>query len=1068
MKKIRFLLLGLVSMLILSGCDFPLNPPKTPTVETPTEQLTPIEPTQTIEFKITFMVDSSIYKELTIQKGDKINLPEVPTKEGFEFKGWFLDDDFKQEYNINSTISSDITLYAYFEEIIADDPTPVPVTYSVKFMNGSTLHSSETIIKGNVVEKPTNPTKEGFNFICWSTSSSSKQEFNFNTPITSDITLYAYFEEIIVDDPTPEPVTYSVKFMNGSTLHSSETIIKDNVAEKPTNPTKEGFNFICWSTSSSSKQEFNFNTPITSDLILYAYFEEIIVDIPTPEPVTYSVTLMDGSAVHFSDSIVEGNKMTKPTNPSKAGFNFICWSTSSSSKQEFDFNTPITSDLILYAYYEEIIVEKDYQINITNFGGYNEGAFFEFDASTYSAKDFVVTYKKDGSTTTYTLDEELIRSSSDTIRCDILGLTKGSYSVTIKNTTADVEVTKTISVTEHDRSGYAHFDNNGGVGAYNDDGSLKSNAIVIYVNDLNKNTVTAKIGSKTYTGLVSILAAAKNSSYPICVRLIGSVKTAQWNYKSHGAGKTSTRTANLNSTFENARHFTNGKLYYSDIISLGYNSMSNDINNGITLLNGLTTSVSYSGGEYDSYYNMLDISEGSNITIEGVGTDAVIYQWGFNFKKCNNIEVRNITFDRYTEDAIGFEGEKNNISTYGNYWIHNCKFNIGVNNWDVCYEADKGDGDGSTDFKYCRGVTISYCEYVKTHKTILIGGSDSATQYNFTLHHNYFNNCSSRLPLVRQTNIHLYNNYFYKTTGTSSSIRANCSMFAENNYYDNAKNPFNVVTTSTYTGTSLKAYGNYFNNCSTSGSSDNNKYLKANNVTSRTETISGSCNPTGSKQLINFDTNSSLFYYDSINKVSDVTNLLDASLVKEHCLNYSGVLKGEFVTEDTTTPDTPKVDEPTQPDTPETPDTPTDSTTKYISFDSFTVGKINSKTTINGITLNTKTDKTVEVKSSNKTVDGQDISSYLYLSGGGSYTELSVNFDVNATSNITVYFSSTGTSTRYPALYNSDGLVAKATTGSSSSTTISSFTFNNVSSGNYSLCSSSSGINIFLIVIENN
>ena len=94
-------------------------------------------------------------------------------------------------------------------------------------------------------------------------------------------------------------------------------------------------------------------------------------------------------------------------------------------------------------------------------------------------------YKKDGSTTTYTLDEELIRSSSDTIRCDILGLTKGSYSVTIKNTTADVEVTKTISVTEHDRSGYAHFDNNGGVGAYNDDGSLKSNAIVIYVNDLN-------------------------------------------------------------------------------------------------------------------------------------------------------------------------------------------------------------------------------------------------------------------------------------------------------------------------------------------------------------------------------------------------------------------------------------------------------------------------------------------------------------------------------------------------------------------------------------------------------
>ena len=863
--------------------------------------------------------------------------------------------------------------------------------------------------------------------------------------------------------PTPTPKNFEINLMDGSTLLSTETVLENTLFTKPNNPTKEGFEFICWSTKPDFKQEYNFNTPVTSNLTLYAIWEEIIINTPTPDPVTYSVTFMDGSAVYFSNSIVEGSKVSKPTNPSKAGFNFICWSTSSSTKKEFNFNTSMTSDLVLYAYYEEIIVEGDYQINITNFGGYNEGAFFEFDATSYSTKDFVITYKKDGSNTTYTLDEELIRSSSNTIRCDILGLPKGSYSVTIKNKTADVEITKIVSVTKHDRSGYAHFDNNGGVGAYNDDGSLKTNAIVIYVNDSNKNTITAKIGNKVYTGLVSILAAAKNSSYPICVRVIGSVKTAQWNYMSHGDGKTSTRTANLNRTFENASHFTNGKLYYNDIISLGYNSMSNDINNGITILNGLTTSVSYSGGEYDSYYNMLDISEGSNITVEGVGTDAVIYQWGFNFKKCNNIEVRNITFDRYTEDAIGFEGDSKNISTYGNYWIHNCTFNIGVNNWDVCFEADKGDGDGSTDFKYCRGVTISYCEYVKTHKTILIGGSDSAKQYNFTLHHNYFNNCSSRLPLVRQTNIHVYNNYYYKTTGTSSSIRANCSMFAENNYYDNAKNPFNVVTTSTYTGTSLKAYGNYFNNCSTSGSSGGNTYLKSNNVTDRTESINGSCNPTGNKQLINFDTNSSLFYYDATKKVSDVTNLLDATLVKEHCLNYSGVLKGDFITEDTTTPNIPEVDEPTQP---ETPEIPTDSTTTYISFDSFKVGQINSNTTVNGVVLNTKSGKTVEVKNYNKNVGGQNINSYLYLSGGGSYSELSVNFDITANSTITVYFSSTGTSTRYPALYNSNGLVQKATTGSSSNTTISSYTFNNISNGNYSLCSYSSGINIFLIVIE--
>ena len=693
--------------------------------------------------------------------------------------------------------------------------------------------------------------------------------------------------------PTPTPINYEINLMDGSTLLSTETVLENTPFTKPNNPTKEGFEFICWSTKPDFKQEYNFNTPVTSNLTLYAIWEEIIINTPTPDPVTYSVTFMDGSAVYLSNSIVEGGKVSKPTNPSKAGFNFICWSTNSSTKQEFNFNTSITSDLVLYAYYEEIIVEGDYQINVTNFGGYNEGAFFEFDASSYSTKDFVITYKKDGSSTMYTLDEELIRSSSNTIRCDILGLPKGSYSVTIKNTTADVEITKIVSVTEHDRSGYAHFDNNGGVGAYNDDGSLKTNTIVIYVNDSNKNTISVKLGSKTYTGLGEILAAANKSSQPICVRILDTIKTAQWNYMYHGEGKTSERQNNLNKVFNNGSNFTKGKLYYNDIVSLGINSMSNDLNSGITILKGLTTSISYSGGEYDSYYNMLDINQGSNITIEGVGTNAGIYQWGINFKKCNNIEVRNLTFDRYTEDALGFEGDSKNISTYGNYWVHNCTFNIGVNNWDVCYEADKGDGDGSTDFKYCRGVTISYCKYNKTHKTILIGGSDSAKQYNFTLHHNYFNNCSSRLPLVRQTNIHLYNNYFYKTTGTCSSIRANCSMFAENNYYESSKNPFNLVKTSTYTGTSLKAFGNYFSNCSTSKNSSDGltTYLKANNVNSRLEQIKGSCNPTGNKELINFDTNSSLFYYDSVNKVSDVTNMLDASLVKEHCINYSGVIK---------------------------------------------------------------------------------------------------------------------------------------------------------------------------------
>ena len=52
-----------------------------------------------------------------------------------------------------------------------------------------------------------------------------------------------------------------------------------------------------------------------------------------------------------------------------------------------------------------------------------------------------------------------------------------------------------VEVTEHDRSGYAHFNNESGVGAYNNDGTLKSNAVVVYITEekrLYSETVTGK------------------------------------------------------------------------------------------------------------------------------------------------------------------------------------------------------------------------------------------------------------------------------------------------------------------------------------------------------------------------------------------------------------------------------------------------------------------------------------------------------------------------------------------------------------------------------------------------
>ncbi|MDE6047846.1 MAG: InlB B-repeat-containing protein, partial [Anaeroplasmataceae bacterium] len=818
-------------------------------------------------YTVTFKDGETTLSTATVDYNTTVKLPTLSNKPGYTCKGWSTSATSFVEFNANTKITSDLTIYAYYEI----------QTFTVKFFDGSTTIATRTVNYNSTVSMPTAPTKIGYTFKGWSTSATSFVEFNAATKITSSISIYAIFEI----------KTFTVIFMDGSNELSRAIVDYNSTAAIPSAPTKAGYNFKGWSTNANSFVEFNTNTQITSNTTLYAYYVQIFT-------VTFNV---DG--IKTTTQVEKGNKVTKPDNPSKTGYTFIGWYLESS---EFNFNTPITGNIELVATF---VSEAEAPIEITSSNGYNEGLYFEATPVVgASLSDYSVKYKlaEDDDSSWESVNQALIREQSNKIRCDIVGLPAGSYQVKIDV----VGKTKTLAfeVSEDDRSGYAHFNNTSGVGAYNNDGTLKSNAVVVYVTDATKNTVKATIGGKQYTGLVKIIQACTKNSYALDIRVLGEIQTTQWNFKEHGTGNTSERQNNLENTFKYTTDSSKwdesssgnySKLNAADIISKGINSMSTDEAKGITKLEGLTNQVlrnkkadSKTGAyEYDSYYNMLDVAGAYNITIEGIGTDAAIFQWGFAFKRCNSIEIKNLRFYNYTEDAVGFEGGSSSDNDYGNYWIHNCTFDIGVNNWDVCYENDKMDGDGSTDVKYCHNVTISYVQYNKTHKTNLIGSGDSALQYNITLHHNYYNNCGSRLPLVRQANIHMYNNYYYKSTGYSNSIRANCYAFVENCYYEAGQNPYEVVTSSTYTGTAIKAYNNEYIGVKLNGSS----YKSGNTVTSRTASVTSTCKPDGSTDYSNFDTNSTLFYYDSTKHASDVTNLLNPSDVPAHCKTFSGTLK---------------------------------------------------------------------------------------------------------------------------------------------------------------------------------
>lgn len=507
-------------------------------------------------------------------------------------------------------------------------------------------------------------------------------------------------------------------------------------------------------------------------------------------------------------------------------------------------------------------------VKIVSADGWFESGFVIWepfaDASSYS-----VYYKEMGGKYAK-IDSELIRKSGSQYRADILGLKKGDYQFKVvpliggKEADGKASETDLVAVGAFDRSGYAHFNYTEGIGAYKDDGTLKDDAIVVYVTDENKDNVTipgyesvgkgigwilnnnqySSSSSNTYTADASkkgIFAVTKE--HPVVIRFIGKVTSPE--------GLTA------------------------------YNSTDN-------------------GGSVGDNGHLARMKNAQNLTLEGVGDDAQIYGWGFHFicsdnKYGKSFEARNLLFDDYPEDAIGMEGVQASSSVTSDLsasvercWVHHCSFKQGY-----CAnpaESDKKEGDGSCDFKRGQYYTLSYCYFEYGHKTNLIGASDASLQFNITFHHNIWKNCASRVPLLRNSNFHFYNNYvFGDVTDPDASLsyiascRANSYRFSEHNYFDGCKN----VCETTSGGVS-KSYGDIYYACF----GTNNAVI----AKTRDEAVSNNCQfQARNINYSKFDTDATLFYYDASKKQTKAY-ITDAVTARKECLMYSGVMKQKKVT----------------------------------------------------------------------------------------------------------------------------------------------------------------------------
>lgn len=239
-----------------------------------------------------------------VEEGKYATRPTDPTEKGWIFKGWYEKDDYIGDvFDFEKTqITQDITLTARWAQ-----------AFTVKFdANGhghATVPADQTVELNGKATKPADPTAEGYVFRGWYTTAACTTEFDFNTPIAADTTLYAKWDEI-----------YTVTFNVGGhgTAPTPQKVENGGKATKPENPTAKGWRFDGWYTDEKCTARYDFDKAVTANTTLYAKWTQLFTLTFETNGGTKidSVEAPDGSLVYLGSY--------KPT---KSGYYFVGWYT---------------------------------------------------------------------------------------------------------------------------------------------------------------------------------------------------------------------------------------------------------------------------------------------------------------------------------------------------------------------------------------------------------------------------------------------------------------------------------------------------------------------------------------------------------------------------------------------------------------------------------------------------------------------------------------------------------------------------------------------------------------------
>ncbi len=212
-----------------------------------------------------------------------LDIPE-PVKTGYTFNGWYTNSECTEEFDVASTpVTSNLTLYAGYDVN--------KYTVSFESNGGSTVEAITDVAYGTAVSAPEAPTKTGYSFDKWYSDSDLTVAYDFDAPVTDNITLYAGWNAL------PVNVTFDG-------VPASEDYYYGDKVIAPENPepdaSKNEYAFDGWY---AGDVKWDFENTLSGDLNLVSKFKTVDiftggVDLRPTEPMGIRWTAGIGAEVY--------------------------------------------------------------------------------------------------------------------------------------------------------------------------------------------------------------------------------------------------------------------------------------------------------------------------------------------------------------------------------------------------------------------------------------------------------------------------------------------------------------------------------------------------------------------------------------------------------------------------------------------------------------------------------------------------------------------------------------------------------------------------------------------------